>query len=112
MHAALCWSARLVALAAIAFISLFALDVLEPGAPPATVLIGLAVHLVPSAVLVAFLVVAWRWPLAGGVLFLAVSVLPVLILANTPAVNAILAMPFALAGLLFLACAFTAARHG
>ncbi len=106
----LCWSARLVAIAAIGFVSLFALDVFQPGVTLAAALIGLAIHLIPSVVLVGVLAVAWRWPLIGGLLFLAVALAPFVLLSNTPAVNAVLAAPFALAGFLFLVSAFMAQR--
>lgn len=101
----------MVGVAAIAFLSLFALDVFEPGAPIAAAFVGLAVHLIPSLVLVVILVVAWRWPLAGGLLFLAASMAPFLFLSNRAAVNLMLAAPFALTGLLFVACHQLAARR-
>lgn len=110
MHRALCWAARLTAIGAIAFLSSFALDVFEPGMPEADMLPALAVHLAPSLVLVVVLAIAWRRPLVGGVLFVVVAALPLLLLHNPLSVNLLLSAPFFLVGLLFLACFFTSGR--
>jgi hypothetical protein len=110
MHRALCWLARLTAIAAIGFISLFSLDVFQPGVPLAEALSALAIHLLPSAALVVVLVIAWRRPLIGGIGFLLVAALPFRLLANPLSVNLLLAAPFLVAGLLFLAC-FLTSRH-
>lgn len=111
MHRILVIAARTVAILGIGFISLFALDVFEPGRPPLDIAIALVMHLIPSFVLVFMLLVAWRWPLAGGVLYLAIAAVPFFIGSAQPlATNAILAGPFALAGALFLAAALTRDR--
>ncbi len=93
---------RVIGLAAALFIGAFALDVFAVTAPWWQKLVGLAIHLIPSAVLVAFLLVSWRWPLAGGVLFLVAALAPFLLLSNTFWVNALLAASPALAGLLLV----------
>ena len=110
MHRTLCWLARLTAIAAIVFISLFALDVFQPGVPVAAMLPALVLHLAPSAALVVVLAIAWPRPLIGGILFLLVAALPFLLLHNPPATNLVLAAPFLVAGLLFLACFLAAPR--
>lgn len=110
MHKALTISARTVAILGIGFISLFALDVFGIEAPPLEIALGLLIHLIPSFVLVGILVIAWRWPLAGGALFLLVAALPVVFLSNPLWVNALLAAPFGLAGILFVAAALIPGR--
>ncbi len=107
----LCWAARIAGVAAIGFISLFALDVLQPGAPLGPMLVAFAIQLMPSVFLAGVLIVAWFWPLTGGLAFLAVALLPFLLLSNAAMVNALLAAPFAIAGALFLACFVTAHRR-
>ena len=97
------WAARLLAIAAIAFLSLFALDAPAPGAPWRENAVALAVHLLPSLVLIAILVTAWRTEWLGGLLFLAAGLSPFVLLANPAWVNLMLGGPFLLAGLLFLA---------
>jgi len=100
----LCWLARAAGLASIAFISLFALDVFQPGAPLGPALVAFAIHLMPSIFLAGVLLVAWFWPLVGGAMFLGVALVPLLLLSNALWVNAMLAAPFALTGGLFLVC--------
>lgn len=111
MHRVLCRLARLVGIAAVGFIALFALDVFQPGVSLADVLPSLAIHLLPSAVLVVVLAIAWVRPLAGGILFLLVAALPFLLLHNPPRTNLLLSAPFLLTGLLFLACFLASHRH-
>ena len=107
MHKALTIAARTVAILGIGFLSLFALDVFGMDAPPIEIALGLLIHLIPNFALIAVLAVAWRWPLAGGAMYVVIAALPVLFLSNPFWVNAILAAPFALAGLLFIASALT-----
>jgi hypothetical protein len=107
MHNALTVVARLVAILGICFISLFALDVFGSGLPPAEIAIGLVMHLLPSLGLIVVLVLAWRWPLAGGLAYIAIASLPFVLLGNPFWVNFMLGIPFALAGALFVAAALT-----
>ena len=107
MHRVLNISARIVAIAGIGFISLFALDVFSIDAPPMQIAFGLLIHLLPSVVLAAVLLLGWRWPLAGGALYLVAATLPALFLSNPLWVNAMLAAPFAVAGILFIAAALS-----
>ncbi|MBI4920812.1 MAG: hypothetical protein HY834_03620 [Devosia nanyangense] len=103
MSRALIIAARLVAILGICFISLFALDVFGSGLSLAEFGVGLVMHLLPSFALIAVLVLAWRWPVAGGLVYLVIALLPFALLGNSFWVNVMLGAPFALAGLLFLA---------
>ncbi len=67
--ALLLWTPRVLALVFAGFLSLFALDVFGEGADLSHTVTALAMHLIPAAVVLAVLAVAWRWPKAGGVLF-------------------------------------------
>ena len=108
MKKALHWGPRVVGILAILFISSFALDVFEAGVPLASMLVGLAIHLIPSAVLAILLAVAWKYEGLGGVLFSVVSFLPFFLLSNPLWVNAILCAPFLLTGVLFIASSYGA----
>ena len=110
MSRALLIAARLVAAAGICFISLFALDAFGTGLTSAEIAMALLMHLLPSAMLIGVLVLAWRWPLAGGLIYLALAALPFALLSNPPLVNLALAAPFALAGLLSIAGAVSRTR--
>jgi len=94
---------RAVGILAILYLSMFALDVFQPGEPWLSILIALAIHLIPSAVLVVVLVIAWRAELVGGIMFVVVSLVPFALLRNPFWVNLLLAAPFTLTGVLFIA---------
>ena len=53
----------------IAFLSLFALDVFGVGYSPWETLVALTMHLIPTFLLIAVLVAAWRWPWVGALAF-------------------------------------------
>jgi hypothetical protein len=65
------WAPRVLAIAYIAFLSLFALDVFGEGRGPAATLAALAMHLLPSIALAAALALAWRREWIGTLLFAA-----------------------------------------
>lgn len=97
------WVARLLAIAGILFISMFALDVFGLDKPWTEIALALFMHLLPSFVLIAILVIAWRIEWLGGILFVLVGLSPFVVLANPKWVNMMLGGPFVLAGILFLA---------
>ena len=103
MKKTLYWAPRMLAILAILFISIFALDVFEPDKPWHEVAVALFMHLLPSFVLTAILVLAWRIEWLGGILFVAAGLSPFLLFRNPAWVNLMLGGPFILAGLLFLA---------
>jgi hypothetical protein len=94
---------RLLGIAAILFISIFALDAVEPGKPWPEIAAALFVHLAPSIVLAALLVLAWRVEWLGGILFVAAGFSPFWLLSNPAWVKLMLGGPFIVTGLLFLA---------
>lgn len=78
------WLPRLLAMAFIAFLSLFALDVFQENQGVWRTLLGLLIHLVPVFVLIAVLVVAWRWEWVGALLFGAAGVAYLMMIAGSP----------------------------
>jgi prolipoprotein diacylglyceryltransferase len=64
------WLPRIICILAILFISLFALDSFAPGLTIWQQIGGFLIHLIPSFVLLAFLIIAWKWELAGGIIFI------------------------------------------
>ena len=68
------WLPRILMILFIAFISLFALDVFSEYSG-FELLTALFMHLIPSLVLVAFLVVAWKWEKLGGILIIVLSII-------------------------------------
>lgn len=81
---ALFWAPRVLSIAFIAFLSLFALDVFGEGYGFWKTLLALKLHLIPSLVLIAVLVLAWRWEWIGAVLFAAAGMLYVILVLPRP----------------------------
>ncbi|MFN8371633.1 MAG: hypothetical protein U0694_01975 [Anaerolineae bacterium] len=71
------WTPRLLALLFILFISMFALDVFGEYASITDTAIALFMHLIPSLLLAGALLLAWRWRVPGGLLFLALGLISV-----------------------------------
>ncbi len=67
------WTPRVGVLIFATFMSLFALDVFGQGTSLWETTLALMMHLVPTAVLLVVLLVAWRWPWVGGLAFLLVA---------------------------------------
>lgn len=66
---ALFWTPRALSIVFIAFLSLFALDVFGEHLGLWRTVLALTMHLIPSFVLVAALVLAWRWEWIGAALY-------------------------------------------
>jgi hypothetical protein len=69
------WTPRIIAILYILFLALFALDVIQPEYSFWEILGGLFMHLIPNFLLLAALIIAWRWPMVGGSLFLILGVI-------------------------------------
>ena len=65
----LCWTPRILGLLFAAFISLFALDVFVESHGFWQTVLALAMHLIPTAVLLAVVALSWRWEWVGGLVF-------------------------------------------
>jgi len=63
------WAPRILAIAFAVFISLFALDVFSENHGFWDTVLALSLHLIPTAVIVAALIAAWRWEWIGATLF-------------------------------------------
>lgn len=95
------WTPRLLALAAAVFLSLFALDSFtgESGGWAAV-----AMHLIPSVMVLAALAVAWRHEVAGGLLFIGLGAAYVVMVGGHRLDwIAVVAGPLWVIGVLFLA---------
>ena len=68
---ALFWTPRALSIVFIAFLSLFALDVFDGHLGFWQTVLALTIHLIPSLVLIAALVLAWRWEWIGAALYAA-----------------------------------------
>ena len=69
------WTPRILCIAFAMFISIFALDVFAEGLPFWRTVLALAMHLIPTFLLIALLALAWKWEWIGAVGFAVLAVL-------------------------------------
>ena len=69
------WSPRVLGLLIAILASLFALDVFGEGYSFWETIAALAMHLIPTLVILIVLGIAWRWESIGGFLFVALGLL-------------------------------------
>lgn len=69
----LCWMPRILSILFAAFISIFALDVLGTGDSRGETILAFLIHLIPTALVLVALVIAWRWERMGAILFAALG---------------------------------------
>ena len=67
------WLPRIICILAILFVSLFAADAFAPGLTIWQQISAFIMHLIPSFVLLAFLIVAWKWEYVGGIIFIIIG---------------------------------------
>jgi hypothetical protein len=107
------WTPRILGILAILFISIFALDAFQPGMTIWEQLRDFLMHLIPSFILLAILLIAWKWQLIGGIIFVAIGlVLTPFIYIHNYNMNGsvwmslwiilIITFPFILIGILFI----------
>jgi hypothetical protein len=108
------WTARILCILAILFISLFALDSVSSERTFWQNAIDLLMSLIPSFVLLAALIIAWKWEKTGGIILtiigLALSIFVFVLnykrnqfsVANSLKNALIIAIPFVLAGIMFI----------
>jgi hypothetical protein len=101
------WAPRVLSILFILFISIFALDAFEEGMPLWKQMLGFLIHLVPTYILIAFLLAAWKFPLIGGLLFIGIGIFYILFARNFNVFTyLIISGPAILTGVLFIAQKF------
>jgi hypothetical protein len=107
------WFPRILCIVAILFISLFAADAFAPGLTIWQQLGAFLIHLIPSFILLAFLIIAWKWEIIGGIIFILIGLgfSPVIFMLNYNRNHSIwlslviiltITIPFVVVGILFL----------
>jgi hypothetical protein len=98
------WTPRILGMLAILFMMLFSLDCFDGDGKLGANLLCLLMHNIPALIILGVLIVAWKWELIGGILFLAAS-LTGMIFFNVFSGNwgALIVMtPFIITGILFI----------
>ena len=107
------WAPRLICILNIVFISLFALDAFDPDLTIWQQIGGFLIHMIPSFILLAALLIAWKWEKVGGIIFIIIGLIlsSFLFVHNykmneslwlTLGIVLIMGFPFVLAGILFV----------
>jgi len=107
------WLPRILCILAILFISMFALDAFAPGLTIWQQLGAFLMHLIPSFVLLALLILAWKWEFIGGILFaiIGLALSPLVFMHNyrmnhsigmSMGIIALITIPFVVVGVLFI----------
>ncbi|MCX6304988.1 MAG: hypothetical protein NT040_08470 [Bacteroidetes bacterium] len=116
------WIPRVICILAILFVSMFALDSFAPGMPLWQQIGGFFMHLIPSFVLILFLIIAWKWELIGGIMFVIIGLglLPFIYMMNyqmnhsvmmSLGVVLVINFPFILVGILFVLSHFLKSKN-
>jgi len=107
------WLPRIICILAILFVSIFAADAFAHELTIWQQLGAFVMHLIPSFILLAFLIVAWKWEYIGGIIFIIIGLglSPLIFIHNYKMNNsiwmslgiiAIITIPFAIVGSLFI----------
>lgn len=107
------WIPRILCIAAIFFVSIFAADAFAPGLSMSQQLREFTIHLIPSFILTAILILAWNRELLGGMIFtlLGLGLSPVVFLMNynnnhsviiSLSIILLITIPFVVVGILFI----------
>ncbi len=107
------WAPRLICILNIVFISLFALDAFDPDLTIWQQIGGFLIHMIPSFILLAALLIAWKWEKVGGIIFIIIGLIlsSFLFVHNfkmneslwlTLGIVLLMGFPFVLAGILFV----------
>lgn len=107
------WIPRIICIIDILFISIFALDAFRPNAAISDQLKDFFIHLIPSFILIAVLILAWKKEFLGGLLFMVIGIVlsPYVYSHNYTnnhsfqksfAIISLITFPFIVVGLLFI----------
>jgi hypothetical protein len=107
------WLPRIICILAILFVSMFAADAFAPGLTIWQQLVAFAMHLIPSFILLALLIAAWKWELIGGIIFavIGLALSPLVFIHNfemnhsvgmSLGIIAMITIPFFVVGILFI----------
>ncbi len=111
------WLPRIICILAILFVSVFALDAFSPELTIWQQIGGFLMHLIPSFILLAFLIVAWKWEYIGGIIFAIIGLIlsPFVFVMNYNRNDSIwmslgiilsITIPFIIVGVLFVVSHF------
>jgi hypothetical protein len=96
------WVPRILAILTAAFALLFSFDSLGPGMGFWKALTGFLIHNIPTFVLIALIVLSWKWPWTGGAGFIILGVLYFIWFAGKGNASIIIGVILLVIGALFM----------
>ena len=108
------WAPRVLVVLYALFISLFALDVFSEGYSITETIVALFMHMLPTLVVVFVLVIAWRWELIWGLMFILLAGAFLVFFGGRNDIEGylIVAGPLFLVGVLFLINGYVTSNAG
>ena len=98
------WFPRILPILSLLFMTLFSFDVFGGDESFGPKMLGFLIHNIPVLILTAILIIAWKWEVAGGALFILASIFGTHFFhsfSGNPDSLLVIA-PFLLAGILFI----------
>jgi len=98
------WIPRILAILSILFMTMFSLDAFDGNESFGMKMLGFLMHNIPVLIILVILLIAWRWELAGGILFILAFVAGTIVFHSfigNPA-SLIVITPFLITGILFI----------
>ncbi|HWR99183.1 MAG TPA: hypothetical protein VN249_01135 [Prolixibacteraceae bacterium] len=117
------WIPRILCILAILFISMFALDSFAPGLTIWEQIRDFLIHLIPTYILLAILIIAWKWEKTGGIILMisGLGLSPSVFLLNFHRTGSIwmalgivliINIPFVMVGALFVLSNYLKKKNG
>ncbi len=69
------WTPRILSIIFICFLALFSLDVISPELSFWQIVVGLFMHNIPVFILLAVLLISWKYEIVGGIVFILAGLL-------------------------------------
>ncbi len=98
------WIPRFLTILSILFMTMFSFDVFGGDESFGAKMLGFLIHNIPVLILIAILIIAWKWEVAGGALFIVASITGTFFFHSfrgNPA-SLIVISPFLFTGILFI----------
>lgn len=98
------WTPRIATILFALFLSLFSLDVFQEGYGFFQTILALFMHLIPVFIVLTILVISWKWEWIGGVLYIALGIVYIVMSINRfqLSVMFVIPAPVIIIGILFL----------
>lgn len=100
LHHSIRWIPRILGMLYAVFICLFSFDVFDQQAGFLTILGAFLIHNIPTLILIAILVLAWKWSWVGGISYIALGIIYILLFLNDE-IHPVIYLPVFITGILF-----------